>query len=819
MSKLAAMLWAGVALWAALAWGQATQNVPHIGYLYPSGGRQGSVVRVTVGGQFLAGAGEVYVSGEGVRALVLKYTKPLGNLNAEQRQLLQQRLREVRDRRLAELGANGAGAARLAGPEKTKKAQANAVAPQKPVAPPEAVGSEKTVAPVTPPVTLPEHPLLYDLDNKSLRELAHIASILLASRQKQQPNRQLAESVLIEVTMAADAAPGNRELRLGTPAGLTNPMVFQVGLLPEVCELEPNPRRTIPGFLTMPQLPPDPPLDLPVLVNGQILPGDVDRFRFRARHGQQVVIQVQARSLIPYLADAVPGWFQATATLYDAQGREVAYADDYRFDPDPVLCYRMGPDGEYELEIRDAIYRGREDFVYRVAVSEQPFITQVFPLGGREGSPMVASIGGWNLPRTRLSLDTRPGVEGIRHAVYQEGRRLSNAIPYAVDTLPECLESESNDTPETAQPIEPPLIVNGRIIRAGDVDVFQFRGGPGQEVVAEVWARRLNSPLDSVLRLTDASGNVVAWNDDYVVENNHLYEAVTGWQTHHADSYLRAQLPAEGAYYVQLADAQQQGGEAYGYRLRVSPPQPDFALRVTPSSVSARAGAAAPICAYVLRRDGFDGEVELALQGAPSGFQLQGARIPAGRDHVRLTLTAPPNPLAAPVSLKLAGRARIDGEVVRHEAVPADDMMQAFLYRHLLPSAELLVSVNPSRFRMPLLELAGPSPVRLPAGGAAQVRFRTGRRPALPPLQLELADPPAGVSLHDVTVTPQELAFVLQAGQDVPPEGLEDNLIVEAFTEVAPKPVEGKPVAPKRRVSLGVLPAIPIEIVPRQATP
>ena len=136
------------------------------------------------------------------------------------------------------------------------------------------------------------------------------------------------------------------------------------------------------------------PLELPVLLNGQIMPGDVDRFRFRARQGQQLTIETQARRLVPYLADAVPGWFQATLALYDGQGHEVAFADDYRFHPDPVLFYRILADGEYELEIHDSIYRGREDFVYRIAVSGQPFITQMFPLGGQSGVTTVASVSG-----------------------------------------------------------------------------------------------------------------------------------------------------------------------------------------------------------------------------------------------------------------------------------------------------------------------------------------------------------------------------------------------------------------------------------------
>ena len=38
-----------------------------------------------------------------------------------------------------------------------------------------------------------------------------------------------------------------------------------------------------------------------------------------------------------------------------------------------------------------AIYRGREDFVYRITIGELPFVTSIFPLGGRAGEPPCRS--------------------------------------------------------------------------------------------------------------------------------------------------------------------------------------------------------------------------------------------------------------------------------------------------------------------------------------------------------------------------------------------------------------------------------------------
>jgi hypothetical protein len=778
---------AAMTLFVGTASGQTNPREPHIGYVYPGGGQEGKIVEVLVGGQYLRGVTNVHVSGKGVLASVVEHYPPLKNLSGEQRKELRRRLRAAWQKRLAE--ATGGGRGRLArGREQPERRRANA-----------SKGKETQDEPKRATVELPPHPLLRDIEGKSLRELAHLRHELLGLR-KRQPNAQIAESVLIEVSIDEDAAPGEREIRLQTPRGLTNPLRFEVGVLPEVCELEPNEPNAAP-------LPggEDAPLDLPILVNGQIKPGDVDRVRFRAQRGQKLVIETQARHLIPYLADAVPGWFQATLALYDDTGNQVAFADDYRFDPDPVLFFEVPRTGDYELEVRDALYRGREDFVYRVAVAEQPFITQAFPLGARTGIRTVAAIDGWNLLRERLTLGTRPNAGHIRQTALQQRGERSNAVTYAVDRLPECREAEPNDTVTGAQRIDVPQIINGRIQQPGDVDVFMFLGKANGAIVAEVFGRRLNSPVDSLLRLTDASGQILEWNDDHE-------DKEAGLCTHHADSYLRARLPRDGHYYVQVSDAQHHGGEAYAYRLRVGPPRPDFALRVTPSSVNVRAGRAAVLRVHALRKDGFDGAIELGLKEAPPGFALQGARIPAGRESVRMTLTAPPGPVDAPVALQMEGRALIHGRTVRRSAVPAEDMMQAFAYRHLTPSQEFLVAVI-GRRPAPPVAVVGATPVRIRAGGAAAVRIRTPRRLKVDEVTLALSEPPAGLTIGALRAAPGGLAFEVKADRQAAPTGFADNLIVEAFLDVAAGKQEGNKAKKKRRVPLGVLPAIPFEIV------
>jgi hypothetical protein len=798
--RKSALMGAVLLVQAIVVYGQTASRDPRIGYVYPAGAQQGSVVLLTVGGQFLRGATEVYVSGDHVTASVVKYCKPINNLQKEQRQLIQSRLTDVREKRMAELSAQ------------TSPRRGRSTRKTSNQATPAATTPKKTPASTGKKVTMPDHPLLYDLDSCSLRELAHIANIILAPRQKKQPNRQISELMIVEIHVGPKARIGQRELRIKTPTGFTNPMVFQIGVLTEIRELEPNGGDALgTNLAVLRNVPKGKPLNLPVVLNGQILPGDIDRFRLRARQGQQLVIQAHARSLIPYLADAVPGWFQATLALYDARGQEVAFVDDYRFNPDPVLFFKIPKTGEYELEIRDSVYRGREDFIYRITVGEQPFVTQAFPLGAQEGEKKAISISGWNLAETRLALDTRPGNRSIRQAVYYQGKHPSNSIAYQVDTLPGIGEVESNDTIKNAQSVELPKIVNGRIDTAGDRDIYQFKGRARDRIAIEVYARRLNSPLDSLVRLTDVTGTVVAWNDDYVIKESHLHKNMRGLLTHHADSYVTAKLPKSGTYYVHLADAQHQGGKAYAYRLRLSEPQPDFSLRVTPSSLNAQGGSIVPLRVQALRRDGYVGPIDVMPTDASKGVEVHGGRIPAGQDGVTVTVRIPNESDNQPLSLALQGQARIGGRLIRHAVVPADDLMQAFLYRHLVPAQELLISIQKGRGRVWSVEQKGSSPVCIAQGGVARVHLKTRKNAITKETRLVLKNAVAQLSLHDVKNVPDGFTFQVKAKKDIDTD-LAGNLIIEMVREYRPKQKDGTLAKTKRRWSMGFLPAIPFEV-------
>ncbi len=651
----------GLAVVLAATLSAQAQTRPYIGYVYPAGGQQGATFPVKLGGQGVDGVSEVLVTGAGVSARVVNYYRRIG---PQEITLLNEQLKDLKQ---AKLGA----AATMMGSEAPMMAAETTM-----MASDATPGKQAAAAG-------PDEPA---------RALADQIGKRIAEYCNRPASAALAGLVFLEVAIAPDAEPGQRELRIRTPQGVSNPMVFHVGQLPEFSRkpmltssyqvlgkealaLRQRPAEEVENKIT-----------LPCVLNGQVASGEVNRYRFAARQGQRLVITTRARQLVPYIADAVPGWFQPVLVLHDANGKEVAYDDDYRFKPDPTILCGIPKDGEYVLSIYDSIYRGREDFVYRISIGELPFITSIFPLGAQAGARASIRAKGWNLASAELAPPPTNTAPGIQLLAARQQKLVSNRVPFALDTLPDCLETEPNHTLKQAQRVSLPIIVNGRMDGTGDWDVFKFNGQAGQTIAAEVFARRLDSPLDSVLKLTDATGKLLAWNDD-------REDLGSGVNTHHADSYLLAKLPADGAYYVHLGDTARNAGMEYAYRLRVSAAQPDFALRVAPSSIGLRSKSSSTISVYAIRKDGFTGPIKVTLKDPPPGFTANPVSLTGTQEVVRLTIKTTLLETPEPVSLTVAGSARIGERQVAHDAVPAEDRMQAFLWRHLVPASQLLALV------------------------------------------------------------------------------------------------------------------------------
>ena len=659
----------------------AQQRDPNIGYLYPSGGRQDTTFQVLVGGRQIARSRDVIISGQGVRGRVVRSIPSMRVNDSDERRLINQIYLQARQE--LEGGSN------LSSVLEQKEEQRNGNQ--------ESGTSELSTLEkkLTANDVVKKYPYLDRLSNPSTRDIELVYDFYFSPRPERKPVEALGQGVMLEITIDPHAEPGDRDLRLMGPNGLTPPVRFMVGTIPEIMEREPNDPTTHSGTkleIWNRQVTDAPKslweqhvYDIPVVLNGQIRAGDIDRFQFRATQGQKIVFDVRARHLIPYLADGVPGWFQAALSLFDVNGKKIDEAMSYRHDPDPVLCVEIPKDGVYSLEIQDSIFRGRDDFVYRITIGELPLLTSMFPLGTQQGTMSRANIDGWNLPEKIAPLEGKAKMSGIYEITSLKGKQLLRPIRFAVDDLPEYNEKEPNNSVNESETVELPMIVNGRILDENDIDCFAFEAQKGQHVIIDVSARTLDSPLDAKVELLDPQGNVIAANDDRA----DCTGPNIGLETHHADPYLNVILSSGGRHIVRLYDVTQRGGKEYGYRLRISPPRPDFAIFCEPSSLTIRKNRQ-PLKIHIVRKDGFSREVK--LRPAKGSFlQIENGLIAANANETTIDMVIPTGFGGKPTNISLEAVSMTDEKEIVRPVIAVKDMEQAFIYHHWVPAKSLML--------------------------------------------------------------------------------------------------------------------------------
>ena len=116
------------------------------------------------------------------------------------------------------------------------------------------------------------------------------------------------------------------------------------------------------------------------------------------------------------------------------------------------------------------------------------------------------------------------------------------------------------------------------ISKPGEVDYYRFTAKKGQTFDVHCFARRLGSPLDSVMTLGVVGGGALASNDDAVGP----------------DSYFRFTFPEDKEYYLSVTDHLNQGGPTYFYRVEFLPVEAASRGDAFPRSGPVFAGAPRP---------------------------------------------------------------------------------------------------------------------------------------------------------------------------------------------------------------------------------
>jgi len=431
------------------------------------------------------------------------------------------------------------------------------------------------------------------------------------------------------VTIAPDCPVGLYEARLYSRLGISSARIFSVGTLPEVIRTQPNT-----------SLATAMPLTVSSVCNANLTAKAIDHYSFDAVKGKRYVIHCASRGVDSKLEPVV--------IIGDANGRDLVV--ERRGE---AIDFVASSDGKHTIKLHDLTYKGGPDYFYRLTLQELA-----------ENAP---------LPKFHATRSVRQ----------------FSWPPTGLAESAATLEDEA----ATVQMISLPCDVSGRFHPAADVDSYEFAATQGDTWWIEVASDRfgLNTDPSLLIQQAKGEGSERQWVDVLelsdiaspvkVSSNGYAYDGppFDGGST---DILGKFEVKESGTYRLQINDLF--GGTRVDprnvYRLVIRKAQPDFAVaawglhmelrngdrNALSKPLALRAGGTVALEVVTVRRDGFDGEIELVMDGLPTGVTAQGLKIPAGktRGYVLLSAAADAPDEWRPVTLVAKSKLN-DMEVVR----------------------------------------------------------------------------------------------------------------------------------------------------------
>ena len=489
------------------------------------------------------------------------------------------------------------------------------------------------------------------------------------------------ETIKVRFTVAPDAVPGIRDVRIMTTRGPSTLGQIQIVRDPLIIDDDKN------NTMLTAQ-----PITLPATVCGGLGANeDVDIYRFQVDAPAELTFNLHCQRLqrklgpLAYHADPI-------LTLRNSTG-VVLVANDSYFGSDPLLNYRFTIPGEYFLEIRDVRYVGYRHWTYAVEIHSRPFLLQSIPAVIAPGVPTSAKVVGFNVPEQATQIlavptDAPTGLHWISPTPWSAGQPVDPVLPVYVSRLPSVPErAVPNNTPDVAQGITGPVGIMGVIEAPDDIDCYAVDVKKDERLSFVVVARAVGSPLDSCLRILDAKGEVLLENDDF---SDKTGNADCRNEVTQPDSRLTNwTAPADGRFIVEIRDTHLRGGDRFTYYLEARPARPGIHLDLDSDKSILAPGTSTPIFVRGFREEGFTGPINLSIEGLPAGITAICGQIPAsGQDaciFLKATADAPRGSFA---NIRVLGEAQLEGtEPTRLTAVatPFHELRRDGGARYLVP--------------------------------------------------------------------------------------------------------------------------------------
>jgi Bacterial pre-peptidase C-terminal domain len=536
---------------------------------------------------------------------------------------------------------------------------------------------------------------------------------------------------VVTLKISETAALGLHDFRVRTATGVSSLKTFSVGTLKEVAEVEPN------NDFAGPQK-----IDMNVTVNGVAGNEDIDYYEVNATKGQRITVEVEGIRLGLTL-------FDPYVAILNAKRFELASSDDSALIwQDGLVSLVVPEDGTYVIAVREAAYAGNAQSLYRLHVGRFPRPTATLPAGGKFGDHVKVRWIGDVMGETTTEVDL-PGHTDRSFGLLAHDATGSAPYPNAFRLSPfgNTIESEPNDTHNTATPFTPPVALNGAIEHAGDVDSYRFKARKGENYDVRVLARGIRSPLDPVLNIFGKNSGRVASNDD----------------DGGPDSYLRFTAAVDGDFVVSVADHLQNGGPDYTYRVEISPVSPRLELSTPNESLRRGTNVMAPAIprgnrqAILIqaRREDFSGAISLFADRLPAGVTAEADEMTAGNSVLpvlfRADLKAPIGATLVNITGKPTGtRAQVPCEFSSTAELVLGQNNVPFWTRTVDSLAVAVTEEAPFT-----VEIAEPK-VPIVRGGSMDLKVVARRKPGFTaPIAVALPWNPPGIASKNENVIPE----------------------------------------------------------------
>lgn len=433
------------------------------------------------------------------------------------------------------------------------------------------------------------------------------------------------------VSIAADCPAGLYEARVMTRLGVSSSRAFTVGTLPEVTRTKAN--TTLASAMPLPRN---------SICNAAMTDRAVDYYTFDAKQNQRVIVDCATRGIDSKL--------DAVVIIADEAGRDLLVERR-----GGALDFMAPADGQYVVKVHDLTFKGGSAYYYRLGVWE------LAPDAPLVRMPCAKAVNAFSWP------------------------------PLGLPETATMTEIEPNQERTQAQKITLPCDIAGAFFPAADVDLFEFEAKKGEVWWIEVGSERLGLLTDPAILVqqvvpngdTEKLVDVAEFSDIpspvKVSSNGYAYDGPP-YNAGTADILAKLEIKEDGVYRLQLSDLF--GGTRNDprniYRLVIRKAAPDFALvawalhielrngdrNAVSKPLALRGGATMALEVVAIRRDGFNGDIELAMEGLPDGVTAQGLKIPAGQSRGLMLVTAREDAPRTMANTTFLGRSVIDGTAV-----------------------------------------------------------------------------------------------------------------------------------------------------------